>query len=173
LTRIEDPERRLHYENIRFGIGRGVPLPFRPIFFWRYLIGAAVPLSLVIVHAAQKLPDTIFKISIVLVILLSISADFLTLARYPYGFKQVYEQNIIGKISPSDKIVTVLPSFAEVLYYRNRFQLTNEIIVLPEGLVQSSGKSLLDTYAQNGLVTVDEKPIGDYIELRPGPTLVR
>ena len=148
-------------------------LPFRPIFFWRYLIGAAVPLSLVIVHAAQKLPDTIFKISIVLVILLSISADFLTLARYPYGFKQVYEQNIIGKISPSDKIVTVLPSFAEVLYYRNRFQLTNEIIVLPEGLVQSSGKSLLDTYAQNGLVTVDEKPIGDYIELRPGPTLVR
>src|SRR3989304_694918 len=32
----------------------GIKLPFRSIFFWRYLIGSSVPLAIVMVHTAQK-----------------------------------------------------------------------------------------------------------------------
>ena len=43
----------------------------------------------------------------------------------------------------------------------------NDIIVLPEGLVQSSGKSLLDTYSENGVVTIGNAPEGEnYFELK-------
>lgn len=148
-------------------------LPFRPIFFWRYLIGAAVPLSMVIVHAAQKLPSNLFKISIAAIISLSLVIDYSVILRYPPTFAQVYENEITHQIKPGDKIVTVLPSFGEVLYYRNRFGLANEIIVLPEGLIQHSGKSLLDAYAANGVVAIADKPESGFFELRPGPSIRR
>ena len=151
----------------------GLRLPFRPIFFWRYLIGSAVPLSMVILHASEKLPKYLFAISTAAVILLSISIDAMTFMRNPYTFRQAYQNNILPKISSEDKIVTVLPSFAEVTYYRNRFSLKNDLIVLPEGLVQSSGKSLLDSYVENGDVTIEEAPSGSYFELRPGPSVQR
>lgn len=143
----------------------GFKLPFRPIFFWRYLIGSSIPLAMVMVHTTQKFPKYLMFVSVGLILVLSIAVDFFTLAKYPYGFKQVYANDIIGKIKPSDKIVTVLPSFAEVLYYRNRNRLTNDLIVLPEGLVQFSGKSLLDAYVANGRVKIDSAPIGTYFEL--------
>jgi len=149
----------------------GLQFPFRPIFFWRYLINASVPLTLVIVHTAQKFSKYIYVTSILVIIILSASIDILTMARYPYTFRQAYEEKILGEIKSGDKIVTVLPSFAEVLYYRNRFDLENELIVLPEGLVQFSGKSLLDAYVANGVVKIDEAPAGRYFELRPGPSL--
>ena len=94
-----------------------------------------------------------------------------TIQKYPYGFKQVYEEKILGEIKPDDKLVTVLPSFAEVLYYKNRNNLQNELVVLPEGLVQFSGKSLLDAYAAKGIVRIDDYPNGRYYELRPGPSM--
>ena len=150
----------------------GLDLPFRPIFFWRYLIGAAVPLSLVIVHASQKLQSARI-LSLAVIIALSLVIDYLTLVRYPYGFKQVYEEKIVDQISNDEELVTVLPSFAEVLYYRDRFGLTNEMVVLPEGLVQSSGKSLLDAHVANGVVTIGDAPAGGYFELRPGPGVVK
>ncbi len=126
-------------------------LPFRPIFFWRYLIGSAVPLSLLIVHSAQRLPFNLYRPAVGVVIVLSLFIDFTTAGRYPQTFKQVYETEVVSQIKPEDKIVTVLPSFAEVLYYRNYFGLKNELIVLPEGLVQFSGKSLLDAMRKMGL----------------------
>ncbi|KKS04239.1 hypothetical protein A2W45_01820 [Candidatus Curtissbacteria bacterium RIFCSPHIGHO2_12_41_11] len=150
----------------------GLKLPFRPIFFWRYLIGAAVPLAIVMVHTSEKLPKYLFVISIAAIIALSIIIDALTFSRYPYTFRQAYQQKILPKISSQDKIVTVLPSFAEVAYYRQRFGIKNDLIVLPEGLVQFSGKSLLDAYVENQIVTIDEAPSGNYFELRPGPSLV-
>lgn len=148
-------------------------VPFRPIFFWRYLINASIPLSLVLVHTAQRL-GKYFYISITVAIIgLALAIDFLTFSRYTYGFKQVYEEQIVGKVG-NEPIVTVLPSFAEVLYYRNRLGLKNDLIVLPEGLVQFSGKSLLDAYVANGVVKIDDPPNGTaYFELRPGPTFVR
>jgi uncharacterized membrane protein len=149
----------------------GVKLPFRPIFFWRYLIPASVPLAMVMVHTNQRLPKYLFAISVAVVIILSLVIDTLTSFKYPYSFRQVYAQDILPKIKPDDKLVTVLPSFAEVLYYRNRFDLKNELIILPGGLVQFSGKSLLDAYVANGVVKIDEAPAGRYFELRPGPSL--
>src|SRR3989344_3174730 len=147
-------------------------LPFRPIFFWRYLIGASVPLSMVIVHSAQRLPFRLYLPVVVAIVTLSLAIDFLTLGSYPPTFKQTYQNEILGKINSEDKIVTVLPSFAEVLYYRNYFGLKNDVIVLPEGLVQFSGKSLLDAYAAGGVVTIGQRPAGRYFELTPGPRLV-
>lgn len=133
-------------------------LPFRPIFFWRYLIGASVPFAMLIVHAAQRLNGNLYKISVVLIVGLSIAIDVLTFQRFPATFKQVYENSVIPDIKTTDTIVTNLPSFAEVLYYRNYFGLNNKLVVLPEGLVQSSGKSLLDAYVANGDVTIEERP---------------
>lgn len=147
----------------------GFKMPFRPIFFWRYLINASVPLALVMVHTAQRFNKYLFIGVVVVLILLSLAIDIATITRNPYTFRQAYQENVIGKIRVDDSIVTVLPSFAEVLYYRNRFGLSNKLVVLPEGLVQFSGKSLLDAYAENGAVTIDAAPAGRYFELRPGP----
>lgn len=147
-------------------------LPFRTIFFWRYLIGVSVPLSMVIVHSAQRLPVKLYRPAVLVVVVLSLAIDFLIIGSNPPTFKQIYQEEIIGKIKPEDKIVTVLPSFAEVLYYRNYFALPNDVVVLPEGLVQFSGKSLLDAYVANGVVTIGERPEGRYFEMTPGPGLV-
>src|SRR3989344_4125033 len=146
-------------------------LPFRPIFFWRYLIGSSVPLSMVMVHTAQKFPKYLMWASVSSLIVLSLAVDLTTIQRYPYGFKQVYEEKIIADVKPDDTLITVLPSFAEVLYYRNRFGLKNELVVLPEGLVQFSGKSLLDAYETKGTVRIDDYPNDRYYELRPGPSI--
>lgn len=143
-------------------------LPFRPIFFWRYLVGSAVPLSMVIVHAAQKFRPPFFKLSIAAIVVLSVVIDGLTFVRSPYTFREVYDEEVLSAISPSDKIVTILPSFAEVYYYKSRNGLENEFLVLNQGLVQSSGKSLLDAYVANGRVKVVDSVSGSYFEFRPG-----
>ena len=159
----------------------GFKLPFRPIFFWRYLIGAAVPLAMVMVHTSEKLPKYLFTISIAAIIILSITIDALTFSRYPYTFRQAYQQEILPEITASDKIVTVLPSFAEVAYYRQRFGIKNDLIVLPEGLVQFSGKSLLDVYEDPPQISIRNLGTPEdieaifkgvvYWELRPGPII--
>ena len=142
--------------------------PYRPIFFWRYLIPASIPLAMVMVHTAQKFPKILMMISVCAIIVLNVTIDANTFARYPHSFKQVYEQDVLPEIEKGDAIVTVLPSFAEVLYYRNRNNLENDLIVLSEGLVQFSGKSLLDAYTANGIVTIDGYPDRKYFEMRRG-----
>lgn len=149
----------------------GIQLPFRPIFFWRYLINASVPLAMVSIHAAQRFPKLAFYAISSLIIMLSVAIDFVTFSSYPYGFKQVYEEKVLDRISSGDSIVTVLPSFAEVAYYRNRNNLNNELVVLPEGLVQFSGKSLLDAYVANGKVSIKDGVDGAYFFMTPGPNV--
>jgi len=149
----------------------GFKLPFRPIFFWRYLIGASVPLSMAIVLASQNLPRQAFKISIAAVILLSVVIDGFTFTNQPRGFREEYQDKVVGKIASRDTIVTVLPSFAEVAYYRDRYNLTNKLVVLPEGLVQFSGKSLLDTYVLGGKVTISGEVDTKAYLMTPGPTV--
>lgn len=151
----------------------GFKLPLRPFFFWRYLIPAAVPFSILIVYGSRSLPKVFSKTLLALIIILSVLVDFLMFSKNPATFRQIFAEEIVPKIKPGDKIVTVLPSFAEVLYYRNRFELNNELVVLPEGLIQSSGKSLLDSYAANGTVKITAAPEGRYFELRPGPSIRR
>ena len=146
-------------------------LPFRPIFFWRYLIGSSVPLAMVMVHTAGKFPKYLMWTSVGGLVLSSVLIDFSTFTSTTYGFREVYRESIVRQIASDDAIVTVLPSFAEVLYYRNRNNLENELIVSPEGLVQFSGKSLLDAYVEKGIVRIDEYPKRRYYELRPGPSI--
>lgn len=148
----------------------GVKLPFRPIFFWRYLINASIPLALVMVHSSQKLKQPLFVAIVAVLVVLSATIDILSFGRYPYTFRQVYQEKVLPGIGKNDKLVTVLPSFAEVFYYRSRFGLDNELLVLPEGIVTFSGKSLLDAYVAKGVVKIGEKPTGRYFEMRPGPT---
>lgn len=150
----------------------GYKLPFRPIFFWRYLINAAVPLSMVIAESTQKLPKYLFISSITALILLSSAIDIAAFSRTTYTFREEYQTKIFPQIKNDDRIVTVLPSFAEALYYRNRSGLKNDLIVLPEGLVQFSGKSLLDAYVANGTVKIANRPESGYFELKPGPTVM-
>lgn len=149
----------------------GFKLPFRPIFFWRYLIGSSIPLSMVIVHSAQKFPKQIFKISVGALIVLSLIIDYGTFSSQPKTFREIYQNEVLGKIRPNDTIVTVLPAFGEVIYYRDYFGLQNPIRVLPEGLVQFSGKSLLDTYSEDKIVTIEEAPQGRYFFFDQGPKL--
>lgn len=151
----------------------GVQLPFRPIFFWRYLIPAAVPLSILILQPLRALNGTLRTLIFVVLIGLSVAIDYLSFIRYPTTFKQVYANGVVPQIREQDKLVTVLPSFAEVLYYRNRNGLTNELVVLPEGLVQFSGKSLLDAYERMRTVKIAPRPESRYFELRPGPSIVK
>lgn len=141
-----------------------IQLPFRPIFFWRYLIGSSIPLAMVLVHSGMKLPRSVAYSSLGLVAVLCLLINLQTFSKHPYSFREAYRQEIVGKIKPSDKIVSILPSFAEVLYYRNRLDVRNDMIVLPEGLVQFSGKSLLDAYEANGVITVGDAPESGYFE---------
>jgi len=148
----------------------GIKLPFRPIFFWRYLIGSSIPLSMVIVQAAQKMPKTLFKVGVGLIVILSLVIDIFTFTTQPRGFRDEFNEKIVGKIAKGDTIVTVLPSFAEVMYYKERNNLTNKLVVLPEGLVQFSGKSLLDTYVLDGKVSLSASIGGRVFLMTPGPS---
>lgn len=146
-------------------------LPFRSIFFWRYLIPSSIPFALIMIHTLQKFPKRLMFTLVTVLIVLSLIIDFMAFKKYPYTFKQVYENKIIHNINSGDKIVTVLPSFAEVLYYKNQNKIKNELVVLPVGLVQFSGKSLLDAYIENKVVRIEKAPTGKYFELKPGPSM--
>lgn len=143
----------------------GFKFPFRSIFFWRYLIGSSIPLSMVMVHAAQKFPKHITIAVVGTILVLSAWIDVINFSESPYSFREEYRNKVLGKINSDDDIVTILPSFAEVLYYRNRNRLGNDLVVLDEGLVQFSGKSLLDAYSENGTVKIGNSDKSNY-ELR-------
>ncbi len=149
----------------------GFKFGLRPLFFWRYLIGASVPLSMVLIHSAQRLEPRFFKMTVGAILILAVAIDFMTFFSSPYSFREVYRDKVIPKIKPGDIIVTVLPSFAEVVYSRNASGLTNHVAVLPEGLVQFSGKALLDTYVADRLVTLEATPSGHIFQMTPGQNL--
>ena len=93
-----------------------------------------------------------------------LSINVLGVQRYPYTMREELNKALIEK---KVKVVTVLPAFAEVMYYtKGRV----EVEVLPEGLVQFSGKSLLDAYVRQGKVKIAEAQDNqDYWLVEPGP----
>jgi hypothetical protein len=78
-------------------------------------------------------------------------------------FSLIHDQS-----SSSDIIFTFLPSFAEVAYY-NKGQL--KIIVSKTGLVQFSGKSLLDIFVSQNRAEIGDSPSQRYWQVEPGPTI--
>lgn len=148
-----------------------IKLPFRTIFYYRYLVPMAVPFSMLLVYISMRYSRPVLILTLAGVVIFSMGGNLVTLNRYPNSFNQVYKNEIVPNIQPGDKIVTVSGSFAEVVYYRDRNNLKNEVIVLLESLKQNPDKRLLGAYVENGIVKVDDPPTGRYFELRPGPSL--
>ena len=75
--------------------------------------------------------------------------------------------SVLADTRQAKMLVTLLPSFAEVMFY-NRGQFP--VLVLEEGIVQSSGKALLDAYVRMNLVVVGKVPKDQfYWFIKPGP----
>ncbi|HEX7456220.1 MAG TPA: glycosyltransferase family 39 protein [Candidatus Nanoarchaeia archaeon] len=149
----------------------GVKLPFSTIFYHRYLIPMAVPISMLLVYISLRYSKSLLLLPFAAIIILSTAANFATFHQYPKTFKQIYVAEIVPNIKPADKIVTVSGSFAEVVYYRDKNNLKNGVFVLPESLKQNPDKRLLGAYVENGVVEIGESPVGRYFELGPGPSL--
>ncbi|HEX7017981.1 MAG TPA: glycosyltransferase family 39 protein [Patescibacteria group bacterium] len=140
---------------------------FVPVFFYRYLIFSSVPLLLLTVDGLRTLPKFVGVGATLVVIALYLSLTWTRFVQYPHTMRQelatIYETKQPGE----GEIYTVLPSFAEVMYYAGP---TEKIIVTPEGLIQFSGKSLLDSFVRTGEVTIAEPPTdAEYWYLEPGP----
>lgn len=140
---------------------------YRPVFFYRYLIFSSIPIVLISLWGVFNLKNWLGWGVTGFILALYLSIDLLSFSRFPYTMREevnsVFEQ--IG--DDQTEIYTVLPSFAETMYYAgNRAKVS----VLPLGLVQFSGKSLLDSYERQGIVEVKEAPIGkNYWLFEPGP----
>lgn len=138
-----------------------------PVFFYRYLIFSAIPLLILACRGLFKLPKPVALLGLIFIIALYVAIDAQSLMRFPTSFRE--EQKLVyqTKVPGDGPIYTVLPAFAEVTYY---FQDKEQIIVTPEGLVQFSGKSLLDSFVRAGRVAIELPPEhSTYWFLEPGP----
>lgn len=133
-----------------------------PFFFYRYLIFTAIPLLILVVYAFKDLPcffpkySSLRLLAVFLVLTyLQLRVDFTIFSQYPRSMREATEELYQTKVPGVDPVYTVLPSFAEVMYYTAPH---DRIIVTPEGLVQFSGKSLLDAYVRLGYTTIEEPP---------------
>lgn len=138
-----------------------------PIFFYRYLIFSSIPLLILVVDGVWKLPKKLRYLAVLAVLIPYLLINYSSFGRYPRTMREEAAQVYQTKVAGEEPIYTVLPSFAEVMYY---VADKDEVIVLPRGLVQFSGKSLLDAYVRNGLTTISEpEPGTGYWLLEPGP----
>ncbi len=146
-----------------------VSLVFTPVFFYRYLIFSAIPLLILTVQALRSLPRPLFLVITALILYGEVMVSWVIFNNYPRSMREatieLYEQKEPG----TAPVYTVLPAFAEVMYYASPY---DTIIVSPEGLVQFSGKSLLDKYVELGLTTIKEPPTDTpYYFLTPEKTI--
>lgn len=148
-----------------------IELPFRPIFYYRYLIPMAIPFSMLLVYISLRYLKPLLLLPLAGIIILSMVTNFVIFNRYPTTFKQAYMNEVVPSIRPGDTIVTVSGSFAEVMYYRDKNDLENKVFVLPESLKQNPDRRLLGAYVENGIVKVAEPPTGRYFELKSGPSI--
>lgn len=137
-----------------------------PIFFYRYLIFSAIPLLFLAVDGLARLPKRLGWVGMFVIVAsygLINASDFL---RYPRSMREVRAE-VYNQKQPGDgPVYTVLPSFAEVMYY---FEVSDAVKVLPEGLVQFSGKSLLDSFVRQGRTEITQPTESIYWLLSPGP----
>jgi hypothetical protein len=143
----------------------------RPIFFYRYLIFAAVPLMLLPLYflSSKKGADKLFLLPLAILAIYVFTDLASFVGRTDQHFKPILAK-IHQEAKPGDVIYTVLPSFAEVVYYNNYDGQPLTVRVLPNGLLQSSGKALLDTYVAKKYLVIEDFPAsGRYWLLEPGP----
>lgn len=137
---------------------------YRPVFFYRYLIFSAIPILIISLWGLSAVKKWLAYGGGAFLAVMYLSINGLSFQRYPYTMREELDKVLIEKRT---KIVTVLPSFAEVMYYtKNRVQVQ----VSPEGIVQFSGKSLLDAFVREGRVKIAETGEEEsYWLIEPGP----
>lgn len=138
-----------------------------PIFFYRYLLFLVIPLVILFVWALAQFKRWLGILLYLFFALTFLLFDYQTFSKRPYSMREEY-QKVRSEALTLGKVYTVLPSFAEVMYYSGS---DVAVVVKPEGLVQFSGKSLLDYFASKGQVEIVEPQEGEArVELLPGPT---
>jgi mannosyltransferase len=134
-----------------------ISITFMPVFFYRYLIFSAIPLAILLTRALARFPRTILVIGVIILIFLQLQVDSKVLSQHPRSMREATIQlnELKDPSLNDDPVYSVLPAFAEVMHYASP---DHEIIITPEGLVQFSGKSLLDAYVRLGYTRIEEPP---------------
>ncbi|MBI2010502.1 MAG: hypothetical protein HYS86_05025, partial [Candidatus Chisholmbacteria bacterium] len=140
---------------------------YRPVFYYRYLIFSSIPILLIVFWGLSWLPKWLFWGAGGFLLALYLSINLLSLQRYPQTMREELLR-IKKEMGDQDyQLVTLLPAFAEVMFYKNG---QRPLTVLPEGIVQFSGKSLLDAFVRKGEVRIAEAPSNEtYWLVEPGP----
>ena len=138
---------------------------YRPVFFYRYLIFSAIPILALAMWGVAALHQKLVYPVGGIIMAVYVTINLAGLARYPDTMREEIDK--IWAEQHTDKLVTVLPAFAEVMYYG---QDKAPVQVLPVGIVQFSGKSLLDAYVRQGRVRIEEPGKNEsYWLIEPGP----
>lgn len=141
-----------------------ISLVFAPIFFYRYLVFLYIPLAFLIVWGLEKYRVGVFLLCLSLLLQTTITIS--GLARHPYTMREEMIK-INSQAKEGDTLATILNSFAEVAYYNKG---ERPLYILPENIVQFSGKSLLDSFARSGAVIIGYPPENQpYWLVEPGP----
>ena len=142
-----------------------ISLLFTPVFYYRYLIFSAIPILILTVQALKRLPQIIFLLIVITLLGAQVYVDYRIFSQYPRSMREEVAELYQTKVKNDQNVYTVLPSFAEVAYYLPH---TSPIKVLPLGLIQFSGKSLLDAYVRLGKAEIVDG-VTPYYLLEPGP----
>ena len=137
---------------------------FFPVFFYRYLIFSSLPILLLTLDAVSHINKYMAYTLLSLIVYFYITNDYLIFSKSTYSVREE-RLKVLDLVEPGTTLYTVLPSFAEVMYYLSD---DYNVLVSPEGLIQFSGKSLLDAYVRLGYTEIVE-PSGDYWIIKPGP----
>lgn len=141
-----------------------ISLVFTPVFFYRYLVFLYIPLAFLIVWGLEKYRFGVLFLCIFLLMQTTITVSGLT--KHPYTMREELTK-VNYQAEESDTLATVLNSFAEVAYYNKG---ERPLYILPENIVQFSGKSLLDSFARSGKVIIGYPPQNQpYWLIKPGP----
>jgi len=140
-----------------------ISLAVMPVFFYRYLIFSAIPLSILLVGSLRSFTTSLStnKLALILAVLavlyLQLQVDLKIWQQHPRSMREA--SNELNLLKPPgdnlEPVYTVLPAFAEVMYYTAP---NHQVLVTSEGLVQFSGKSLLDAYVRLGYTQIVDPP---------------
>lgn len=139
-----------------------------PVFFYRYLIFSAIPILILTIMSIKALPRLLFLTLVLLILTAQLFVSYRIFSQYPRSMREAVADLYTLKTAGSSPVYTVLPSFAEVIYYIGE---RDQVKVLPVGLVQFSGKSLLDAYVRLGKTEIKDGTPPYYL-LEPGPKTI-
>lgn len=140
---------------------------YKPVFFYRYLVFSSIPIILICLWGLRETTKALLYFGALVLLLAYVGTSWQIFGQYPHTMREKLENVFANSPTQDFKLVTVLPSFAEVTYYNNS---RKDVIVLPVGVVQSSGKALLDALVRADKVELREiLPEENYWLLEPGP----